>query len=125
MKIMISKEDIKNLIDSISYIQKRFSEIGESTGNTLMAFQNNKMLEMFKNVLYFAWEKYGFGWHSDFCEEGDTMMDYMMFELHAKEIIDDLVNVLKTNSPFERLEHEGSITKPLIEIYSKVSRDLS
>lgn len=43
-----SSSDIKSLIDIISHIQEKFSEIGEKTGDTIVAFQNNKMLEAFK-----------------------------------------------------------------------------
>ena len=124
-KTIVTKEEIKNLVDSISYIQQRFTEIGESTGNSLMAFQNNKMLEMFKNILYFAWEKYGFGWHSDFRKGGDSMIDYMMFELRAQEIVNDLITVLQSSSPFEKIEKDGAITNSLIAIYSKIINDLS
>ena len=119
-----SSGDIKSLIDIISHIQEKFSEIGEKTGDTIVAFQNNKMLEAFKNVLFFAWEKYKYGWHSDFWEEGDSMIDYMMFEVNAENIISDLIIVLKTKSPFELLEKDGAITNGLLSVYQSLQEDL-
>ena len=116
--------DIKSLIDIISHIQEKFSEIGEKTGDTIVAFQNNKKLEAFKNVLFFAWEKYKYGWHSDFWEEGDSMIDYMMFEVNAENIISDLIIVLKTKSPFELLEKDGAITNGLLSVYQSLQVDL-
>ena len=116
--------DIKSLIDIISHIQEKFSEIGEKTGDTIVAFQNNKMLEAFKNVLFFAGEKYKYGWHSDFWEEGDSMIDYMMFEVNAENIISDLIIVLKTKSPFELLEKDGAITNGLLSVYQSLQVDL-
>ena len=116
--------DIKSLIDIISHIQEKFSEIGEKTGDTIVAFQNNKMLEAFKNVLFCAWEKYKYGWHSDFWEEGDSMIDYMMFEVNAENIISDLIIVLKTKSPFELLEKDGAITNGLLSVYQSLQVDL-
>ena len=116
--------DIKSLIDIISHIQEKFSEIGEKTGDTIVAFQNNKMLEAFKNVLCSAWEKYKYGWHSDFWEEGDSMIDYMMFEVNAENIISDLIIVLKTKSPFELLEKDGAITNGLLSVYQSLQVDL-
>ena len=82
------------------------------------------MLEAFKNVLFFAWEKYKYGWHSDFWEEGDSMIDYMMFEVNAENIISDLIIVLKTKSPFELLEKDGAITNGLLSVYQSLQVDL-
>lgn len=39
--------------------------------------------------------------------EADSMIDYMMFEVNAENIISDLIIVLKTKSPFELLEKDG------------------
>lgn len=119
-----TSDDITSLIDIISHIQEKFSEIGEKTGDTIIAFQNNKMLETFKNVLFFAWEKYKYGWHSDFWEEGDSMIDYMMFEVNAENIISDLISVLKTKSPFELLERNGAITNGLLSVYQSLQTDI-
>lgn len=115
--------DIKSLIDIISHIQEKFRVIGEKTGDTFVAFQNNKMLDAFKNVLFFAWEKYKYGWHSDFWQGGDSMLDYMMFEVNAENIISDLITVLETKSPFRLLEKDNAITNGLLSVYRSLQAD--
>ena len=120
-----SKDNIKSLVQALSHIQKQFSEIGNKTGDVELAFQNNQVIEMYKNVLYFAWEKYKYGWHSDFWKEGDSMVNYMMFELQAREIINDLNKVLKESSPFRMIERNGAITKDLIVIFEDLLTQLA
>lgn len=105
------------MVQALSHIQNQFSEIGNKTGDVEQAFQNNQVIEMYKNVLYFAWEKYKYGWHSDFWKEGDSMFEYMMFEMRVRDIINDLVKVLKESSPFQMIEKNGAITKDLIIIF--------
>ena len=86
--------------------------------------KNNQILEMYKNVLYFAWEKYKYGWHSDFWEEGHSMFDYMMFEMKARDVISELNEVLKESSPFRMIEKNGAITKALIDICEDLLKKL-
>ena len=47
----------------------------------------NRLYEQLKLPLFFAWQKYKYGWHSDFWKEGDSTFEYMFFELKAEEII--------------------------------------
>lgn len=74
-------------------------------------------MEMFKLPLLKAWEVYHYGSHSDFWEEGDSMFDYMMFEMKAKEMIGDLIKVLIQESPFVQIERNSAITNGLLKIY--------
>lgn len=55
---------------------------------------------------------------ADFWEEGDSMIDYMMFEVNAENIISDLIIVLKTKSPFELLEKDGAITNGICSLFT-------
>ena len=45
------------------------------------------------------------------------MFGFMMFEVRAEEIINQLINVLETQSPFSLLERDGVITKGLLKVY--------
>ena len=121
---LASKDEIKQLIEVITKIQNQFSEIGQRTGDVMIAMKNNQILEMYKNVLYFAWEKYKYGWHSDFWEEGHSMFDYMMFEMKARDVISDMNEVLKQSSPFRMIEKNGAITKALIDICEDLLKKL-
>ena len=79
---------------------------------------------MYKIALYFAWEKYNYGCHSDFWKEGDSMFEYMMFEMQPAEIINDLIISLKESSPFRMIERNGLITNGLITIYEDLIKKL-
>ena len=121
---LASKDEIKQLIEVITKIQNQFSEIGQRTGDVMIAIKNNQILEMYKNVLYFAWEKYKYGWHSDFWEEGHSMFDYMMFEMKARDVISELNEVLKESSPFRMIEKNGAISKALMSICEDLVKKL-
>lgn len=121
---LATKDEIKQLIEVITKIQNQFSEIGHRTGDVMIAIKNNQILEMYKNVLYFAWEKYKYGWHSDFWEEGHSMFDYMMFEMKARDVISELNEVLKESSPFRMIEKNGAISKALMSICEDLVKKL-
>ena len=82
------------------------------------------MVDAFKIPLYCAWRLYKYGWHTDFMKEGDSLLPYMMFEAQAKEILNDLIKLLKTESPFRMMERDGAISRELIEVYSQLLSDL-
>lgn len=121
---LATKDELKQLIEVITKIQNQFSEIGQRTGDVMIAIKNNQILEMYKNVLYFAWEKYKYGWHSDFWEEGHSMFDYMMFEMKARDVISELNEVLKETSPFRMIEKNGAISKALMAICEDLVKKL-
>ncbi|MFI3297879.1 MAG: hypothetical protein R3Y59_09720 [bacterium] len=120
----VSKEQINSIIDIISHIQENFTSIGEATGNTLQSFQLNKLLEQFKLPLFFAWQRYKYGWHSDFWNEGDSMLEYMLFETDVENSITKLQDILNNDSPFMCIEKDGTITKTLLSIYYQILSDL-
>ena len=84
---------------------------------SLHVFQTNHFFEMFKLPLLKAWEVYHYGSHSDFWKEGDSMLEYMMFEIKAKEMIRDLISTLTQESPFSQIERNSAITNGLLKIY--------
>ena len=57
-------------------------------------------------------------------EEGDSLLPYMMFETQATEMLNDFINLLRSESPFRMLEKNSAITNGLIGIYSKLLSDL-
>ena len=113
-------DEIKTLIESIRKIKNLAWGRNSGVQDMEQAFQFSQMLEMFLNPLYMSWQVYEYGWHSDFWEEGEPMFTYMMFEVRAEEIINTLINVLESQSPFAQLEHNGAITKGLLKVYRHV-----
>ena len=45
------------------------------------------------------------------------MLEYMMFEIKAKEMIRDLISTLTQESPFAPIERNSAITSGLLKIY--------
>ena len=108
------------LIRTIKTIQDNYSKLADDRHDnefTLQVFQTNKFFEMYKLPLFKAWEVYHYGSHSDFWKEGDSMFDYMMFEIKAKEMINDLIESLSHKSPFSAIERNSSITNGLLKVY--------
>ena len=119
-----SKELIKKMIDTISQVQSLFMKTAERLGSNVNGFQIKESLETFKMPLYFAWQGYKYGWHTDFCEEGDSLFPFIMFETKMKDITIDLIEMLRTESPFASVERDSMITNTLISIYTAFVNDL-
>lgn len=119
-----SKQQIKNMIDTISHVQSEFSKVAEQVGDGLRGFQIHQTLETFKFPLYFAWQGYKYGWHTGFCEEGDSLFPLMIFEAEIKKNTQDLITLLKTQSPFAQIENNSAITNSLISIYKAFINDM-
>lgn len=119
-----SKELIKKMIDTISQVQSIFMKTAERLGSNVNGFQIKESLETFKMPLYFAWQGYKYGWHTDFCEDGDSLFPFLMFEARMKEMTIDLIEMLRTESPFAGVERNSMITNTLISIYTTFVNDL-
>ena len=112
--------EISTLIRTIQNIQDNYSKMADEKGNnelSIQVFKTNKLLEMYKLPLLKAWEVYHYGSHSDFWKEGDSMFEYMMFEIKAKEMIKELIKILNQQSPFSAIECNSAITNGLLKIY--------
>lgn len=112
--------EISTLIRTIQNIQDNYSKMADKKGNnelSIQVFETNKLLEMYKLPLLKAWEVYHYGWHSDFWKEGDSMFEYMIFEIKAKEMTKELVKILNQQSPFSVIERNSAITNGLLKIY--------
>ena len=116
-----SSQMIRNLINRISNIQETLNNIADNDPNSGLdawqVFQVNQSLEMFKNPLFHAWEVYHYGWHSDFWKEGDSMGDYMMYEVQAKEIVNKLIDSLQQKSIFDAFPGGELISADLLTVY--------
>lgn len=118
-----TEKELKRIINTITAIQKNILDSWEKSGHLNEAIEMNGLYEKFKMPLFFAWQEYKYGWHSDFWKEGDSMLDYTFFELQPKEIITEFVEILKNQSPFARFEELGvikEITDPMIRIYEDI-----
>lgn len=119
-----SKQLIKKAIDTISQVQSQFSKIAEQMGDPIRGYETNQMFETFKLPLYFAWRGYKYGWHTDFCEEGDSLFPFMMFEMELRKNTQELIDLLKSQSPFAKIERDSAITKMLLSIFECFVQDI-
>lgn len=115
---------IVDLIDAIEGVQQQFVKMGRVHGNTIKTWEINQILTHFKIPLCFAWQAYGYGWHTDFCKEGTSLLPFMMFEVDCVTKTEELVNMLKVQSPFRHIERDSAITNDLIKVYTQFISDL-
>ena len=111
---------VKGLILRISQIQKSMMKMADDRGDSNFSFEVfkfTKTLEIFKNPLLHAWEIYHYGHHHDFWEEGDSMMDYMMYEMKARNTINQLIDTLVEHSFFMSLPDGQVLTEQLLKVY--------
>lgn len=104
----------------VDKVQDQFWEAGARSDDMSKQIEFDDMFNIIKNALYYSWEKLGCGHHSDFWKEGDSMFDYMMFELGPKERIEAIINMLETSSPFALVERNSAITNGLLSVFRKV-----
>lgn len=119
-----SKQQIKSMIETISHVQEQFVKAAEHFGDNMRGFQIKQSLETFKLPLFFAWRGYKYGWHTDWCEEGDSLFPFMMFEANLKKNTQELIDLLRTQSPFAQIERDSIITNTLISIYTTFINDI-
>lgn len=127
LKLMLQNEEsdpgdeekvlIRKLIDIVDKTQ---SQAWESADDISQRIQLHEIFEIFKNALYFCWEKLGHGHHSDFWEEGDSMMGYMMFEIDAKNKLSLLLNMISEAPLFA----SPAMNKALVSIFKKTLNTL-
>jgi hypothetical protein len=112
--------EIKELIECIIvilHVRKYYEPKSGGNDAVMQHFKIGKMYEMFLFPLLKALDVYEYGEHTDYWKEGDSMMDYMMFDFNAKQIINQLIMILENQSPFIIFESDGKITKGLLKIY--------
>jgi len=112
--------EIKELIECllvILHVRKYYEPKTGGNEAVMQHFKIGKMYEMFLFPLLKALDVYKYGEHTDYWKEGDSMMDYMMFEFKSKQIINQLIMILEDQSPFAIFESDSKITKGLLKIY--------
>ena len=122
-------EEIKKSIKTLQWLSKHYLDEASEEGNKQLmdrAIQFSQLMEFYLNPLFFAWQFYHYGNHTDFWKDGDSMLSYMMFQIKAKEIIDTVIHSLETSSPFSQLMEDDFITAGLLKIYKHLRKqDLS
>lgn len=87
------KNERELLMDVIHSLDDAQASAWDQTDDLSKRIQLHQTFELFKNAMYFCWEKLGCGNHWDFWEEGTPMMEYMMFEADPKPRLIALLKV--------------------------------
>ena len=85
----------------------------------LIGLINSIKNEAFQYPLLFAWEKYKYGAHWDFWEEGHDMFQYLMFEAKIREIIPQLIDAINAQKEYFHPRY-----KDVLSVYAKLREDL-
>ena len=118
-----TRDEVLYLINSLNQMKKLYWEYYnrmQGRIHPMEAMQTSSIYETFLNTLYLAWEVYHYGHHSDFWEEGDSMMEYMMFQSQARNIIEDFTIKLQNHSPFDDVTNGRKITLGLLKVYKHI-----
>lgn len=107
----ISAENFRSLLKRINFSGSMLWRSMKGSDSTIKLFQ---ILDTTRNILYFCWEKLGFGHHSDFWKEGDSMVPYMLIELDPRKHVQNLLNFYTQSSPFRPLDEKDIIRKGIV-----------
>ena len=107
----ISADNFRSLIKRINFSGDMLWKSLKGSESTITLFQ---ILDATRDTLYYCWEKLGFGHHSDFWKEGDSMMSYMFLELDPRKYVQNLLNFYMQSSPFTSLDRKDIIRKGIV-----------
>ncbi len=117
----LSPENFKDLLKRIRFAGNQIWKLQKGSESSIMLFQ---LLDIINNTLYYCWEKLGFGHHSDFWKEGDSMMTYMFIELDPRPKIEQLISTFNTHNPFGIIDRKSIIKKGVIVFCSETLKHL-
>ncbi len=107
----ISADNFRSLIKRINFSGDMLWKSLKGSDSTITLFQ---ILDATRDTLYYCWEKLGFGHHSDFWKEGDSMLSYMFIELDPRKYVQNLLNFYMQSSPFRSLDRKDIIRKGIV-----------
>lgn len=117
----ISAENFNDLLKRIHFAGNHIWKMQKGSDSSIMLFQ---LLDIINNTLYYCWEKLGFGHHSDFWKEGDSMMTYMFIELDPKPRIEQLITTFNTHNPFGIIDRKSIIKRGVTVFCSETLKHL-
>ena len=107
----ISVENLRTLITRVFAAGRILRRLGDNTAPTASIFQ---IEDLTKTILYFCWEKLGFGNHWDFCKEGDSMVPYLAVEMNPRKHLEGIMALYQQTSPFKVVDANDIIRKGVI-----------
>jgi len=125
----IEKEELEGLILILGDMQGKYTELGDKFNDPMRGFELCQMVEIYKCPLLFAWQKYKYGYHFDFWEEGDSMFTYEQFEINMhrnpKDFLDDIITTWKANSPLQFFGEVGEeVSNRILKVYEALKSNM-
>jgi len=117
-----TKKELEELINIMEDAQKSLTELANIRNEPMRGVELCRLIEVYKSPLLYAWQKYKYGWHSDFWKDDDYSSTYIQFEVgmihNPKNIINAIIEAWKTNSPFST-----DISNRVLNIYEVLKDD--
>lgn len=112
-----SKQILFDMINVLGGYNLMLRNQAKISGNWEYANKAIQYNNLFRYPLLYIWEKYGFGTNDSFWEEDENMFPYQLMISQLNQYLPQLIDVLRTDSPFKQSEKNGQITNNLILIY--------
>ena len=107
----ISADNFRTLITRVQAAGRLLQRLDDDTVPSASLFQ---IEDLTKTILYFCWEKLGFGNHWDFWKEGDSMMPYLAVEMNPRKHLEGIMALYQQTSPFKVVDSKDIIRKGVI-----------
>ena len=104
--------DIQQTVDELRKYRSLMWNMAQSDGKTDYAIQYYEVIRAFIYGLYFTWEKYKYenGWIDGIAEEGESLLEYQLFQIGIVSRIEGLRNAIQQQNIFD-IFCEGEDTK--------------
>jgi hypothetical protein len=124
-KVKPTKAELENTIKLFGNIQQQLYNSEDELNDSEKTFELIQLFEIYKTPLLFAWEKFNYGFHTDFWKEGDSMATYFNFAVRPREILDSIIQVWKSEPPSSFLGKDAdTLSKRIINIYEILLEEL-
>lgn len=120
-----SRETILDLLGALNHLISMYYKKAESEQNRALVENSVLYVKLFKYPLLYVWQKYHFGRDEEVWQEDENMVPYDTFVSQIDKHLPELLSVLRTDSPFARIEREGKITKGLILVFSDLQNRIT
>jgi len=107
----ISADNLRTLIKRVQAAARILRQLDDNSVPPVSLFQ---IEDLTKTILYFCWEKLGFGNHWDFWKEGDSMMPYLSVEMNPRKHLEGVMAFYQQTSPFKVVDSKDIIRKGVI-----------
>lgn len=114
-----------NLVQTVKKLRKYRSLMwnqAQNDENPGYAMQYYEVVRSLIYGIYFIWEKYKYenGWIDGIAEEGEDMMQYMMFQISVVDRIEGLLHACKQENIFGMFPGGKETNEKLILIYDNL-----